>query len=387
MTNLTPIEQPRAGRGDVAFIDPDGNWLFRESDGLGNICSNGVHRIDSEVQVPVVASSRNNGQNGGYEPVQDAALCANFDFDHNFPPRPSTNPPNIAAERQKGHCEIAISDPFLNDFQDNLDDVFGMYLPDQGIDWSGSLETKQTTSAPGSKMHSSDEFNQDNCYNIFDIGVPSLEIDPSNSPETSPNAPSNNQDASYFPILLDQNTLNDALNIDIQTLEMDLSDSLEMSPNPPSSSQDASFSSNLFDQHFPNGVDTSNPEFNLPDRLESTLDDLSVSQAKSFSSSSNESDFSTYPSTPTRRSPATTPSSTGSPGRHHSCNHCNSAFKRLSDRNRHAKVHFPGQRTFHCTHLGCERKGRKAFYRKDKLKDHEKQAHGFISLSSFQIQS
>ncbi|KAE8451710.1 hypothetical protein EG329_003167 [Mollisiaceae sp. DMI_Dod_QoI] len=336
MMNSTPIEQPRAGGCDVAFIDLDGNSLFGESDGLGNIFPNGAHRISSEVQVPVVASSWNNGQNGAHESIQDTALDANFDFDLNNLPRSSINPLDIAGEHQKGHCEIAVSDSVLNGFQDNLDDIIGMSLPGQGIDWPDSLETRQTASALGSKMHLSDEFNEDNGKGIFDIGVRGLEIDP----ETKPNAPSVSQDVSFFPFRLDQNTLNDILSIDIPSFETVLPDSLEMSPNPPSS------------------------------------------QAMSFSSNSDASDFSTHLSTPTRHSPAATPSSAGSPGRNHFCNHCNKAFERSSDLNRHAKVHFSGQRIFPCTHLGCRRKEAKAFYRKDKLKDHEKQVHGFVSSSS-----
>jgi hypothetical protein len=61
----------------------------------------------------------------------------------------------------------------------------------------------------------------------------------------------------------------------------------------------------------------------------------------------------------------------------HLCDRCSSAFSRAGDLRRHYKVHFPHHRTFHCLIEGCNRSGERGFYRRDKLHDHQRQAHGF----------
>jgi hypothetical protein len=61
----------------------------------------------------------------------------------------------------------------------------------------------------------------------------------------------------------------------------------------------------------------------------------------------------------------------------HLCDRCLKAFSRAGDLRRHYKVHFPNHRTFHCLIEGCNRSGQRGFYRCDKLRDHQRQAHGF----------
>jgi hypothetical protein len=68
--------------------------------------------------------------------------------------------------------------------------------------------------------------------------------------------------------------------------------------------------------------------------------------------------------------------------RNNLCDRCYRAFKRAGDLRRHYRVHLPGHRTFPCSIEGCNRSGEKGFYRRDKLRDHQRQAHGFHSTSS-----
>jgi hypothetical protein len=266
--------------------------------------------------------------------VLDAPLSANLEFGFDSPSQAAATLLDIVTERQEGHYETAANDPFLNNFdQENLDDIFNVDIPRRRIGFSDSLETNQIPSSPNSEPLFSDELNQDNPNEIFDIDISSLGIDFSNSVETNPNTPATTQNTRISSINLDQHIPNDSFDIDVPGQEINLSNSLEANPDVPTASQDTNFSSN---------------EYDLTTRL----------------------------STPTRRPPATTPISGNSSPERHSCRLCSSTFKRPSDLKRHVKVHFPGQRKFHCRQLGCGRNGRKGYYRRDKLRDHERQVHG-----------
>jgi hypothetical protein len=52
---------------------------------------------------------------------------------------------------------------------------------------------------------------------------------------------------------------------------------------------------------------------------------------------------------------------------------CTTTFVRAGDLLRHTKKHFPGEHP--CLVDNCDRKGDKAFYRLDKLRDHQRQKH------------
>lgn len=56
------------------------------------------------------------------------------------------------------------------------------------------------------------------------------------------------------------------------------------------------------------------------------------------------------------------------------CPQCSTICVRDGDLNRHMKKHLPPQ--YHCLVNGCDRHGHKAFYRKDKLLDHQRKKHG-----------
>jgi hypothetical protein len=86
------------------------------------------------------------------------------------------------------------------------------------------------------------------------------------------------------------------------------------------------------------------------------------------------------PHRPLRRSNIPTTRSRAQP-KCHPCDRCSSAFGRAGDLRRHYKVHFPDRRTFQCRIKGCDRNGQRGFYRCDKFRDHQRQAHGYDSES------
>lgn len=89
---------------------------------------------------------------------------------------------------------------------------------------------------------------------------------------------------------------------------------------------------------------------------------------------SSESSFSSASSNLT--SPSPSPIIITSAPEGNFCRLCHLTFKRSGDLKRHEGIHFPEQRKFHCKQAGCERRGRKAFYRRDKLRIHERSVHG-----------
>lgn len=132
-----------------------------------------------------------------------------------------------------------------------------------------------------------------------------------------------------------------------------------------------------FDQETPN--DNFSPNLldhliDLSHGLNTNQNAPSASQETAFSAS-NHSNPTARLSTHSPGSPHTLASSNPRPPGPFTCGHCSATFKRPGDLKRHEKVHFPGQRTFHC--WLCGRNGRKGFYRRDKLRDHEKKVHEF----------
>ena len=62
--------------------------------------------------------------------------------------------------------------------------------------------------------------------------------------------------------------------------------------------------------------------------------------------------------------------------KNHQCDVCPTMFVRASDRDRHRRTHFPKNRLHHCRENGCNRNGPNGFFRRDKLRDHQRKAHG-----------
>jgi hypothetical protein len=76
-------------------------------------------------------------------------------------------------------------------------------------------------------------------------------------------------------------------------------------------------------------------------------------------------------------SPSPALSTTNLPTRYY-CGDCGSSYAREGDLKRHERYHPPKYRTFHCSQPGCERKGRKGFYRREKLRIHERRVHSLF---------
>jgi hypothetical protein len=377
--NSTPIEQPGQGGGAFATIGLDQDSPFGGIGGLRAIFLNGVRRTVQVLDVQVAASSKTNGQNEDFELVPDAALDANFELDFDFPSQVETAPLPLAPERQDRLYDTAFNDPFLNNFpQEILNDILRIDIPGQGIDFLGRIETNPSAASASTEMNlSSSQFDQGAPNNVFGMDIHGQETDFSGSLGTNPNVPSASPETSFSSNDFDQDTPNDSFSIDFPGQEIDFSNSLETNPNTPSASQETSFSAYDFDQDNLNencALERPGEETNFPHSQGTYPNIHSASQQ---TSSSNDFNLIPIPSTPSPSSQAATPSRNNSSPDRHSCHHCNSTFKRQADLKRHSKVHFPGQRKFHCWQLGCERNGRRGFYRRDKLKDHEKQAHGF----------
>jgi hypothetical protein len=199
----------------------------------------------------------------------------------------------------------------------------------------------------------------------------------------TPNASSTIPEMSISSNDYDQPTHHSPYSLNNPGQETALSDSLETSFYEPSSSQETSFSCTSTSTSISNSNcffhDTQNvsevfacPEQRLSEEFETIHQD---SQPTHLTNPSTPSIQALHTSSSNPASPCLSSSSPISPDRH-SCPHCPRTFKRLGDVKRHEKVHIPGQRRFHCRQAGCERKGWRGFYRRDKLRDHVKTVHG-----------
>lgn len=93
-----------------------------------------------------------------------------------------------------------------------------------------------------------------------------------------------------------------------------------------------------------------------------------------FPTSSQESSSSHLTTSASPTTPATTPSSVNTSPDRLSCPECFKTFGRAGDLKRHQGMHLP--RKYHCRQQGCKRNGGKGFYRRDKLRAHQKKRHG-----------
>jgi hypothetical protein len=408
--NLTPaIQRPESGVSDFATISPKDS-LLGESSGLGAMFGNGVRRNSLEQHILVAACSQTNGQNEDLQPASDGDLDANFESEFDFPSQL-----DVAPQRQPLPYGTVANNNLLNDFDVNM---LG-----QGIHFSDSLKTNSTipsasqevsfsSSTASKEMNFSSNatsqqtnfspsapnqgtrfnchgFVQDSANDIFDFSG-SLEKSPTalsasqetrTSQEFNLDVPFASPETSFYSDF-DQDTTNNIPG-------MDFLGSLEASPNIPSTttaSQETSFSQEFipnapslsqqtnFSQEFNTLSPLATQELCLSSQYSNPDTPPSTQESHYSTTSSSFLDPPPFPSTPSPSSPAT--SSTSSPERH-PCNHCSRAFKRPGDLKRHEKKHFPGQMTFHCWQPGCDRNRLKGFYRRDKLRDHEKNVHGF----------
>jgi hypothetical protein len=203
----------------------------------------------------------------------------------------------------------------------------------------------------------------------------------------------NYQTVVHGPVLgyFDEKGPNDIFTVNDPGPTMDFSGRFEANPDFPTFDQGAVFSSNDFDYlcdvettlNVPSEsleIGFSSNEFNFSDSAPIASQEGSFSSAPSSASSYSFSSSSSSSSELTKAAPqrisATTPTIVDPTLDSHLCQVCHLTFKRPSDLKRHEGMHFPEQRIFHCKQLGCERKGRKGFYRRDKLRTHQRHVHG-----------
>jgi hypothetical protein len=383
MGSISPIQQPGPGMGGFESIGLEEDSLFRELGGAEGTSSTEIRRTGLEHDVSGPASNRKNGPNEDLQPFPEGNLDADFEFESTFPSQFE-----VAPTRQKWPYETVANEPLPNNsfsvdisgpgigFSGSLgtnppvppashetsfnSDGFGPCNTNRMFRFSGNLERNSnvppasqepsfSSNAPSQQMKiNSNAFNPDLTNDIFDFA---------GSLKNNANVPSVNPEMNFYSDFNSDNT-NDVFG-------MDCSGNLKTSPNASSASQDTSFSNNFTLNSTPLSQQTNfsqEPNPITPPSQESHL------SATSFLSPPTPN--TPYPSSP---SPATSPSSS-SP---HSCSICSATFKRPGDVKRHEKKHFPAQITYHCWEIGCERNGMKGFYRRDKLRDHEKTVHGF----------
>jgi hypothetical protein len=264
--------------------------------------------------------------------VQDGALDANFEFDLDFPSQ-------IEAGQGQGPMSQT---PFTNLFTDNFppanpNDFFCSNMPVQEYDFPHSIETPDVPSTIPETDTSSNDYDQPAHHNPYSVYVPGQEIALSNFLETNFYEPSFSQETSFS-----------------------------------STSTSASASNGYYDNYNQSDI-FAGPEQEPSSEFETNHPDNQATQLTTPSTPSMQVLHTSPSSNPA--SPSLSSSSPISPDRH-TCPHCPRTFKRPGDVKRHEKMHIPGQRRFHCWKVGCERKGWRGFYRRDKLRDHVKTVHG-----------
>jgi hypothetical protein len=225
--------------------------------------------------------------------------------------------------------------PFTNDFPPaNPNHIFSNDIPGQIYDFPHGRETANALSSIPETSISSNHNDQSTPHDLYSLNIPGQETDLPNKLEINSYRPSSSQETSF--------TFTSATN--------------DFSPN----------NQNLSEIFAGSGQRQSGElEINDPDsqRAHLTTAPLQSFQGPHTFSSKN---------LPSPSSPSSNPIS---PDRH-KCPHCPRTFKRSGDVKRHEKVHIPDQRRFQCWQDGCKRRGRKGFYRRDKLRDHVKIVHG-----------
>jgi hypothetical protein len=248
-----------------------------------------------------------------------------------------------------------------------LEDECSMTAPSQASGLNADLE-------PVSNMivHSNSGFNID-----FSARVKKVPIQMVPEQQTE-----NYQLAVHGPFLseFDEKNPDDIFSVNELRQKIDSLEGLEANPDFSTFNQDTAFSSNNFNYLY--NVEANPTVLSAIPEMDFSSNEFNFSNIAPRSS--HERSFSSASSSPTSNltavtSPstsATTPSIIDSSPDGHLCRICHSTFTRPSDLKRHEGVHFPEQRIYHCKQLGCERKGRKGFYRRDKLKMHERTVHG-----------
>ncbi|PMD45971.1 hypothetical protein L207DRAFT_523422 [Hyaloscypha variabilis F] len=365
---IVPLEEPVLNGDSFAIAAIDEGSIGGEAGLLRAALSNGVRGAALE------GIGQANGQNGDLEHIPDAPLHANLEFgiefpsqvdklshhlappeqeshyrttangsfgpflnEFDFPPQETTRPLQTTAEQQNGNYQIATDGPFLNDFNQESP------VEQQSANYQAAVN------GPFLSEYSNE---------VFSSSEPSQKMI---HPEE--NFPTSSQETA-FPFS-----------------DFDFLQGVEARPNPSSASSGTNFHPSNTTPAVSEETAFSFNDFNPSEGIETSPNMLSATQQPSFTFSdpipfpSQESSSSNLTPAISPSTPATAPNSPNDSPDRHSCIHCSSTCKRAGDLKRHEKVHFQRERNFHCRQPGWSRKGGKGFYRKDKLKAHEKQVH------------
>jgi hypothetical protein len=360
---IAPLEQPGLSGDDFAIAAIDEGSIGTEDGGPRAAFSNGMRGAALE------SVSQANGQDRDLESVPDAPVHAKLEFgfefpsqvdnlshqlgpqdqespygvtandpfgpfpdEFDFPPQEMTRPLQAAAEQQNGNYQTATDGSLLNDFnQESL-------VEQQSENYQAAMNG---------------QFLSENPNEVFSINEPSQEMIHSEG-----DFPTSSQETAF--------SFND----------FDFLPGVEARSSPMSGSSGTDF-------HFSNGTPAFSQEtafsfndFSPSEGIETNPNTLSASQQTSFAfpDSSQESSSSSLTPTISPSTPTTAPNSPNNSPDRQPCLRCSSTFKRAGDLKRHEKVHAP-RRDFPCRQPACSRKGGKGFYRRDKLRAHEKQVH------------
>ncbi|KAE9373210.1 hypothetical protein N431DRAFT_456000 [Stipitochalara longipes BDJ] len=330
---LPPLELPGSGSPGFATVGFDEGSKFRDCGESTAAFQNSVENSILENNDLVEAPRTPERQNGNLGPILGAIKHANLELNFNFSSHLEKIPFQTTAEQ---HCENyqTFQRPFSVNFdQANPDDVFCVNDNGRKADCADGFEAN--TDYPVLRQDTA--FSLDTldilhgAENNLNASSALPEMSLSSNEFTFPNsAPSSYQESS------------------ISSASSSSSSKFNFSDNGPIFSQESSVSS---------AASTSSSEFGVSESTPKS------GQATSFSSISPFSSSNTAVSKPR-----------DNPPKRQSCLLCRSTFKRVGDLKRHQGVHLP--RNFHCKQSGCGRKGKNGFYRKDKLRAHERQVHG-----------
>jgi Zinc finger, C2H2 type len=312
--------------------------------------------------------------------TQDVAMTADPEFPLNFAPHLNSPLLYTTPEHQDWSYQAAAPGTITNEYEfpsqigagaHGLFSPPSLYSTSECQDWRYEaaahdtlpnrydfpLQVNSLQVSTGSQTPFLNSFAQDPISNMLDFDIPSERMNFSGTSfNTNANPPLEATDTNLsFNGFSQDASDSTAMNTSFEDLDASTSDSTETETPFNNSSQNTSSSTEADHSWNDLGQD---PALNTSTSISHPSPPLSTT--------------SSTPHSPTPPSPG--PSS--SPPNRTSCPQCPATFARAGDLKRHEKVHFPRQRTFHCRYSGCERKGARGFYRRDKLRDHVRVVHG-----------
>jgi hypothetical protein len=335
---IAQIEESVADAGGITTITFVEDLIFEETGGIRTAFPLGLRGTELGGCGGVVATSHSNEQHDGPVPVSNATMTP-FETGFHLPPQSENYPLQFGSQNRERHYETTVlgfSGPFQNDFD---------FLP-------SAVNTTPSRPAP----------DQQNSYYRTAAKVPLLA---DFGQEGIPDQLAETYQREIKEPFLDDFDLGarfESFTFNTPIQEMSFSEAVAST-----SSQGTNPSWNelsLLGHVEPSrGAPPADPEKGF-------CDDFDLLGSVPTSSQESPSTQTTY-STPSNNL-VTTPSSANTSPDRHFCLHCLATFGRPNDLKRHQGKHLP--KRIHCRQPGCGR-GRKGFYRRDKLKAHEKQVH------------